>query len=98
MGDKAEFVEFKELIESQVELSEKRIQLLRSGKTMEPVLGKLVCSCNQVGEENLIKEIEHGCNNLEGLYQTTGAGLGCGSCKPEVQSIFREHRVTEPII
>jgi ferredoxin-nitrate reductase len=98
MGDKAEFVEFKELIESQVELSEKRIQLLRSGKTMEPVQGKLVCSCNQVGEENLIKEIEHGCNNLEGLYQTTGAGLGCGSCKPEVQSIFREHRVTEPII
>lgn len=45
IGDKAEFIEFKSLIENQVELSEKRLALLRSGNNAEPVIGNLVCSC-----------------------------------------------------
>jgi ferredoxin-nitrate reductase len=57
IGDKNEFQEFKELIAGKLELSEKRLQLLRSGKKTEPVLGKLVCSCNNVGSENLKKAI-----------------------------------------
>jgi ferredoxin-nitrate reductase len=90
VGDKSEFAEFKTLIENQVELSERRMQLLRSGKKAEPVVGKLVCSCNQVGDGNLKKLIEGGCCTLQELCQTSGAGLGCGSCKPEIQRILRE--------
>jgi ferredoxin-nitrate reductase len=90
VGDKSEFAEFKTLIEGQVELSERRMQLLRSGKKAEPVVGKLVCSCNQVGEGNLQGLIENGCNTLPQLCQTSGAGLGCGSCKPEIQRILKE--------
>jgi ferredoxin-nitrate reductase len=90
VGDKSEFAEFKTLIEGQVELSERRMQLLRSGKKAEPVKGKLVCSCNQVGEGNLKTLIETGCNSLPQLCQTSGAGLGCGSCKPEIQRILKE--------
>jgi ferredoxin-nitrate reductase len=89
IGDKSEFAEFKSLIENKIELSEKRLQLLRSGKAVEPVLGKLVCSCNQVGEGNLRKLMEDGCTTLNELCQKSGAGLGCGSCKPEI------HRLTK---
>ena len=90
MGDKAEFAEFKDMIESRTELSEKRLQLLRSGKTPEPVKGNLVCSCNNVGEENLISSIERGNDSLNKLCDATGAGLGCGSCKTQLMRLLQE--------
>jgi ferredoxin-nitrate reductase len=88
IGDKAEMLEFKELIAGKIELSEKRMQLLRSGKKAEPVLGKLVCSCHQVGEGNLQQKIQEGCNTITALCAATGAATGCGSCRPQVQRIF----------
>jgi ferredoxin-nitrate reductase len=93
IGDKSEFAEFKSLIENKIELSERRMQLLRSGKKVEPVIGKLVCSCNQVGQGNLTKLIDEGCTTLMTLCQRSGAGLGCGSCKPEIQQIIKESLV-----
>lgn len=92
VGDKSEFAEFKNLIENRIELSEKRLQLLRSGKTSEAVIGKLVCSCNQVGRGNLEKLISNGTDSLAALCEQSGAGLGCGSCKPEVQQILKEKK------
>jgi ferredoxin-nitrate reductase len=90
IGDKSEFQQFRELIANQTELSEKRLQLLRSGKKAEPVLGRLVCSCNNVGSENLQQKIREGCTELKALCTLTGAGTGCGSCRPEVQKILAE--------
>ena len=90
IGDKNEFAEFRSLIENKIELSERRMQLLRAGKNVEPVIGKLVCSCNQVGEGNLQKLIEGGCTSLKELCDNSGAGLGCGSCKPEIQELIRD--------
>ncbi|HEX6179814.1 MAG TPA: molybdopterin-dependent oxidoreductase [Chitinophagaceae bacterium] len=88
IGDKSEFLEFRDLIENKIELSEKRLQLLRSGKAAEPVIGKLVCSCNNVGEGNLINKIREGCRDHLQLCQLTGAGMGCGSCRPEIKNIL----------
>lgn len=88
IGDKTELLEFKELIAGKIELSEKRMQLLRSGKKAEPVLGKLVCSCHQVGEGNLQQKINEGCTDMPALCKTTGAATGCGSCRPQVQRIL----------
>ncbi len=88
IGDKSEFLEFRNLIENKMELSEKRLQLLRSGKTVELVIGKLVCSCNNVGEGNLLNKINEGCKDHLQLCQLTGAGMGCGSCRPEVKAIL----------
>jgi len=88
IGDKNEFLEFKELIAGKLELSEKRLQLLRSGKKSEPVLGRLVCSCNNVGNENLHRAVKAGADTLDKLCATTGAGTGCGSCRPEVQRLL----------
>ncbi len=87
MGDKNEFAEFKRLIEDKIELSDKRTELLR-GSTGKTVLGKLICSCSQVGEGNLLETINDGCTDFNELCTKTGAGLGCGSCKPEVNEIL----------
>ncbi|HTI58916.1 molybdopterin-dependent oxidoreductase [Mucilaginibacter sp.] len=90
IGDKAEFLEYRGLITNKTELSEKRLQLLRSGKKVDPVLGKLVCSCNNVGSENIRKKISGGCTDIHDLCNATGAGTGCGSCRPEVKRLLDE--------
>src|SRR6185436_641187 len=88
IGDKSEFLEYRDLIQNKMELSEKRLQLLRSGQKTEPVIGKLVCSCGNVGEGNILNKIKEGCKDLKSLCQVSGAGLGCGSCKPEVMALL----------
>ena len=90
IGDKTEFLEFRDLIENKIELSEKRLQLLRSGKKAEPIIGKLICSCAGIGEGNIVNKINEGCKDLVQLCQLSGAGMGCGSCRPEVKSILEE--------
>ncbi len=92
IGDKSEFLEFRDLIQDKIELSDKRLQLLRSGKKAEPVIGKLVCSCSGVGEGNLQNKIKEGCTDLLQLCQLTGAGMGCGSCRSEVKNILEKEK------
>ena len=93
MGDKNEFAEFKRLIEEEIELSEKRDELLRGASTSVPLKGKLVCSCSQVGEGNVIDAINGGCSEFNKLCSETGAGLGCGSCKPEIKELLQKQLV-----
>lgn len=93
IGDKNEFLEFKNLIANKIELSEKRLQLLRSGTAKEAVIGPLVCSCSQVGEGNLQRRISAGCTDLQELCTQTGAGTGCGSCRPEIKRILENYVV-----
>ena len=88
MGDKSEFAEFKRLIEEEIELSEKRNELLRGNRQSVPLKGRIVCTCSQVGDGNLSEAIEGGCTDFGKLCSSTGAGLGCGSCKPEVQALL----------
>jgi ferredoxin-nitrate reductase len=94
IGDKTEFTEFKDLIQNRIELSEKRLELLRSGKKAEPILGKLVCSCNGVGEGNIVAKMQEGCEDFKELCKLTGAGMGCGSCKSEVKEIMDKQLIT----
>lgn len=92
IGDRTEFQEFRELIQNKTELSEKRLALLRSGRKTDPVLGKVVCSCGNVGKGNIINKIREGHTELKSLCAASGAGLGCGSCKPEVQALLDKER------
>uniref|UniRef100_UPI00359460A7 (2Fe-2S)-binding protein n=1 Tax=Pricia sp. TaxID=2268138 RepID=UPI00359460A7 len=94
IGDKNEFAEFKRLIEEEIELSEKRNELLRGTSNSVPLKGKLVCSCSQVGEGNVVDAIANGCSDFAKLCSETGAGLGCGSCKPEVKAILEKQLVS----
>lgn len=86
LGDTTLLPRFKELIESGAELDGDRAQLMRpgSGGGRAPLRGRLVCSCNRVGDGNLQEALAAGCGSLEALCATTGAGTGCGSCRPEV--------------
>lgn len=90
IGDKTEFLEFRDLIENKIELSDKRLALLRSGKKAERVIGKLVCSCGGIGEGNIVNKIKDGCTEFKALCIASGAGLGCGSCRSEVQVILEK--------
>ncbi|WP_136481317.1 nitrate reductase [Cognatitamlana onchidii] len=93
MGDKNEFAEFKTLIDSKIEMADKRDKLLRGSSNDTPVLGKLVCSCSQVGAGNIEETIAQGCTDFTELCDKTGAGLGCGSCKTEVREILHNSKV-----
>lgn len=90
IGDKNEFAEYKTLIEERIELGEKRDRILRSTEQTVPVKGKLVCSCSQIGQGNLEESVLSGCKDFNELCKTTGAGMGCGSCKPEVKEILNQ--------
>jgi len=94
IGDKSEFADFKNMMQNNLELSDKRLELLRSGKQAETVEGKLVCSCNNVGAGNILNKIKSGCEDFKELCQATGAGMGCGSCRPEVRAILDKALVT----
>ena len=92
VGDKSEFAEFKSLIENNIELSDKRLELLRSGKKGEPVIGPVLCTCNNVGKGNISQKIQDGVDTLHEVCKSTGAGLGCGSCKPEIQEMIAKSK------
>lgn len=91
MGDKSEFAEFRSLIENKIELSDKRTELLRGSSNKAPVIGRLLCSCNNVGVGNLEQHIQNGCTDFKQLCELSGAGLGCGSCKLEVKAVLKEN-------
>jgi ferredoxin-nitrate reductase len=98
IGDKNEFAEYKTLIEERIELGDKRDVILRSGQKATPVKGKLVCSCSQIGIGNLEETITSGCTDYAELCKITGAGMGCGSCKPEIKNIFNQSLSSKSII
>jgi ferredoxin-nitrate reductase len=89
MGDDLEMAEYRILIEHGLELGEKREGLLRGGQGVA-LSGRVVCSCHQVGEENILSAIRGGCRTLAGLAEQTRAGTGCGSCKPELSNLLKK--------
>lgn len=94
-GDKSEFLEYRELIEGQIELGDKRNHLLRPGSgSAKPMLGKLICSCNNVGEGNIDTAIAKGCKTIGEVGNECGAGTGCGSCKPEIKRLLENYYET----
>lgn len=86
LGDTTLLGRFRALIESGIELDSERSQLMRPGQgaARPAVQGRVVCSCNQVGEGNLAAAVASGCADVPALCTKTGAGTGCGSCVPEV--------------
>lgn len=95
IGDKNEFLEYRDLIKHGNELGDKRTKILYGGGESRQVLGKLVCSCNAVGDENIRQAIRDGVHEMPEICQKTGAGTGCGSCRPEVKAILDDELVTE---
>jgi len=93
LGEKAEFGALKALIESGQELGETRKTLLRSGVLPQEGTGKLVCSCLSVRSSVLTEAVDAGAATVEALMDATGAGTGCGSCRPELARFCRKEPV-----
>ncbi len=93
LGDTSLLPRFKELIESGVELDGDRALLMRPGTdaARAPLRGRMVCSCNRVGQGNLEQAVAEGCETLEAICTKTGADTGCGSCRPEVAQWLERH-------
>lgn len=48
----------------------------------------IICQCNSITQDTLIKACDKGAITLEALSQSTGAGMVCGSCRPLLQNIL----------
>lgn len=95
LGDTSALADFRELIQSGVELDARRRGLLRpGGESRPPVLGKLVCTCLSVGEGNIEAAIAGGCGDMASVCARTRAGSGCGSCRSEIRAILERNAVT----
>ena len=47
-----------------------------------------ICHCNGVSKGRIIEAMRSGDLSLKAVGQTTRAGSGCGSCKPEIQALL----------
>lgn len=47
-----------------------------------------VCNCNGVSKGAIVKAVKGGCRSLKALCESTRAGLGCGSCKTQVNELL----------
>ena len=70
--------------------------LLLSGRSSNTEdKGKIICSCFEIGEKQIIGAIASGACSIEDLGKSLRCGTNCGSCLPEIKGIIDKHLVTE---
>jgi ferredoxin-nitrate reductase len=83
LGDTRPYPRLQQLIAAGTELGDDRRGLLLGGGAAAP-RGRLVCSCNQVGEDDLRDAIRQHGRDPAVICDRTRAGTACGSCRGEV--------------
>ena len=53
-----------------------------------PDKGAIICSCLNVGVNDIQAAIAKGCASVNAIGDETGAGTNCGSCQPEIKAIL----------
>jgi assimilatory nitrate reductase catalytic subunit len=53
-----------------------------------PAVGRIVCSCFNVGVNQLASAVAQGCRSVEAIGASLRAGTNCGSCRSEIRSII----------
>ncbi len=83
------------LLASQEPLSELDRRALLSGRPPLPMpaVGRIVCSCFNVGVNQLASAVAAGCYSLDAIGSTLRAGTNCGSCRSEIRNIIDAGRV-----
>jgi len=69
-------------------MQEQRWSLLAGGASDVATTGPLVCSCFQVGENDIRRAISEGCTSVESLGSKLKCGSNCGSCLPELRGLL----------
>jgi nitrite reductase (NADH) large subunit len=47
-----------------------------------------ICNCNGISKGALVAAVKGGCRSMKSLCDATRAGLGCGSCKSQVEAVL----------
>lgn len=55
-------------------------------------VGAIVCSCMQVGAKTIEKVISSGCDTIECVGESCGAGTQCGTCRSDIGRMFSATR------
>ncbi len=76
-------------------MPDRRAELLfpLASSSIEASVGDLpdsaqICNCNGVSKGAIVNAVQGGLHSFKLLCDLTRAGTGCGSCKPQVQSIL----------
>ncbi len=48
----------------------------------------IVCNCKKVKKSQILAAIAAGATTVEAVGEATGAGTGCGGCKPKIQALL----------
>lgn len=51
-------------------------------------MAEFFCNCRQVSEATVREAIANGAKTVEAVTERTGAGGGCGRCKPGIQALI----------
>src|SRR5690606_33710993 len=93
LGDTSRGAELVQLFDRGQELPARRSELLfpAAADADAPGVESLpddaqVCNCNGVSKGDLVSAVrDRGCRSMKSLCEATRAGLGCGSCRAQVE-------------
>lgn len=72
--------------------AEERLQVLAAGQSADrPDKGAIICSCFQVGSNDVLAAAGEGAITVQAIGACLKAGTNCGSCRSEIQSILDAH-------
>ncbi len=57
--------------------------------------GPVVCSCRAIREDRITAAIAAGAGSLDAVAEATGAGVTCGSCRPEIARMLSHASLPE---
>ncbi|ESZ39303.1 nitrate reductase [Mesorhizobium sp. L2C066B000] len=58
-----------------------------------PDAGATVCSCFNVGVNQIVAAVAAGCTTIEAIGGALKAGTNCGSCRSEIRAVIQANRV-----
>ena len=58
------------------------------------VVGPLICACRNVSQTKIRAAVADGCLTLAAIGERTGAGVTCGSCRPEIARLIASEQPT----
>lgn len=67
------------------------LQSLAGPSAGELASGRKICSCHQVGENDIIAAVRAGCASVESLGSQLRCGTNCGSCIPELKMLINQN-------
>ena len=90
VGDTSEYGRLLQAYLSHEVIAESPVTMFASGTPGTAPADELVCTCNVVTRSALSRAVADGCHDMAALTKCTGAGTGCGGCKPQVQRILHQ--------